>query len=175
VIPQLWHVSAFKRLRPPPRRNMYVNVLRSFNQHLSTYDFPPFRNMKVRRAESWRCFSPSRVTANLLLSFLALSTPSQARDQAPINSPIAIPPLVPGGEPSDQNSYHDFVRILGFLVICTKLTARLFATYSTMEPTEIRVSTNASTSTQTRRYGLLRQRHQRIKHPFGTFRLNLVE
>src|SRR5436305_1638977 len=101
----------------PASRQIRQRTLQ-FQPHPSTNDFP-FHNMKVRRMEDRRCFSPSRVTANLLLSFLALSTPSQARDQAPINSPIAIPPLVPGIEPSAPNSYHDFVRIPGFLIVCT--------------------------------------------------------
>jgi hypothetical protein len=107
-----------------------------------------------RRKDAADCSSAGRVTAKLLLSFLAVSAvPTYASNNKPINQqavlpydPIPLPPLTP--EPPSP-SEHTFVSTGGHLRhLSTEAVANLlvistrpFDKYSTMERTSILIST----------------------------------
>jgi hypothetical protein len=86
----------------------YVNVTLQ-RLHLYRAILPFVFKMKPRGRRSERCSSASRVTAKLLLSFLAIAVPARALHQAPVNPQIALPPITPSTRHAGRVPIHEFV------------------------------------------------------------------
>ncbi len=101
-----------------------------------------------------QCSSKSRVTASLLLSFLAFTNSASAiSEQATV---LAIPPQSPFLPQTQHNAYLDFV-CLTITLGCFKMLSegRLSVTFFIMVPTKIPTFTSDLMYRLTRTYGFL--------------------
>ena len=71
-----------------------------------TTSYTAHNDMKRRQGYDQRCSSPLSVTARLLLSFLAISSPVQCATPAPLDFPNPPLPLVP--DVPTQDGHHNF-------------------------------------------------------------------
>lgn len=112
-------------------------------------------NMPLHRRPQSECTSAGRVTARLLLSFLALSTPIAASSRQQEPDPILPPQLSQPDAPHPSGKEHAFVGLDGSLYRCVlTLTIRHYAMFSSTETSTAPPYIGGTTLYRTnRRYG----------------------
>jgi hypothetical protein len=131
-------------------RSTTSSFILSFPLHFSSTIFTRCLNMPLHRKPHPECTSAGRVTARLLLSFLALSSPIAASTRQQQPDPI-LPPLLPQPNvPTSSSKEHAFVSLNISVCSCVlTLRCRHYDMFSSMETSTAPPSTEGTTFQRT--------------------------